>query len=128
MGTRSPPPAVLGAERGGYCAAVDASRGAESWDEAPTLRSIMLRAVQHSRIPIFFFQAENDYNLASSRTRREWPSAWPVPTESRPGYHRIFYRIKILQAALRETLLRSQQRRDVRVELSPQVNARSRPA
>ncbi len=60
--------AVLGAERGGYCAAVAASGGAESWDEAPSLRSVMRRAVQHSRIPMFFFQAENDYNLAPSRT------------------------------------------------------------
>jgi carboxymethylenebutenolidase len=60
--------AVLGAERGGYCAAVDASGGAESWDGAPDLRSVMLRAAQHSTVPILFFQAENDYNLAPSRT------------------------------------------------------------
>jgi carboxymethylenebutenolidase len=62
---------VLGAERGGYCAAVDASGGAESWDEAPGLHEVMLHAVQHSPIPIFFFQAENDYSLAPSRTLYE---------------------------------------------------------
>ena len=60
--------AVLGAEQVGYCAAVDASGGAESWDGAPDLRNVMLHAVQHSTVAIFFFQAENDYNLAASRT------------------------------------------------------------
>ena len=60
--------AVLGAEQVGYCASVDASGGAESWDGAPDLRNVMLHAVQHSTVAIFFFQAENDYNLAASRT------------------------------------------------------------
>jgi carboxymethylenebutenolidase len=59
---------VLGAEQGGYCAAVDASGGTESWDVAPDLQSVMLYAVQHSTVPILFFQAKNDYNLAPSRT------------------------------------------------------------
>jgi carboxymethylenebutenolidase len=59
---------VLGAERGGYCAAVDASGGAESWDSNPDLHSIMSHAVQHSAAPILFFQAANDYSLAPSRT------------------------------------------------------------
>jgi dipeptidyl aminopeptidase/acylaminoacyl peptidase len=59
---------VLGAEHAGYCAAVDAAGAAESWDGARDLQSIMLHAVQHSKVPIFFFQAENDYNLAPSRT------------------------------------------------------------
>lgn len=58
---------VLGVEQGGYCAGVDASGGAESWDKAPGLHSVMLHAVQHSKTPIFFFQAENDYDLAPSR-------------------------------------------------------------
>jgi dipeptidyl aminopeptidase/acylaminoacyl peptidase len=60
--------AVLGAERGGYCAAIDADGGAESWAGAPALQRLMLHAVGHSTIPILFFQAENDYNLAPSRT------------------------------------------------------------
>src|SRR6266566_4177512 len=59
---------VLGAEQGGYCAGVDASGAAESWDRAPSLQNRMLHAVQHAKSPIFFFQAENDYSLASSRT------------------------------------------------------------
>ncbi|HEY6516837.1 MAG TPA: dienelactone hydrolase family protein [Steroidobacteraceae bacterium] len=60
--------AVLGAARGDYCAAVDASGGAESWSAESELREVMLRAVQASMAPIFFFQARNDYNLAPSRT------------------------------------------------------------
>ncbi len=58
---------VLGAEHGGYCAAVDASGGAESWDLAPSLRSLMVHAVLHAKAPILFFQAENDYTVAPSR-------------------------------------------------------------
>ena len=59
---------VLGVEQGGYCAGVDPSGGAESWDGAPGLQSIMLHAVQHSEAPILFLQADNDYSLAPSRT------------------------------------------------------------
>jgi carboxymethylenebutenolidase len=58
---------VLGAAQGGYCAAIDASGGAQSWELAPSLRTLMLGAVQHAQAPIFFFQAENDYSLAPSR-------------------------------------------------------------
>ena len=59
---------VLGAERGDYCAAVDASGGAESWAQAFELQTLMTRAVRNARVPIFFFQPENDYNLAPGRT------------------------------------------------------------
>jgi carboxymethylenebutenolidase len=60
--------AVLGAQRASYCAAVDSSGAAESWAEAPELQTLMTRAVRDSRAPIFFFQAENDYDLSPSRT------------------------------------------------------------
>jgi dipeptidyl aminopeptidase/acylaminoacyl peptidase len=59
--------ALLGAERGGYCAAIDASGGAESWAAAPQLRVLMAHAVRNSKAPILFFQAENDYDLSPSR-------------------------------------------------------------
>ncbi len=59
--------AVLGAANAPYCAAVDASGGAESWDDAPQLRVLMTDAVRTSRAPIFFLQAENDFNLSPSR-------------------------------------------------------------
>jgi dipeptidyl aminopeptidase/acylaminoacyl peptidase len=58
---------VLGAEKEPYCAAVDASGGAESWGLAPQLQAAMIRAVTNSNAPIFFFQAENDYDLRPSR-------------------------------------------------------------
>ena len=74
---------VLGAEQGGYCAAVDASGGAESWEQAPDLRSTMLRAVRHSRSPILFFQAKNDYSLAPSQALYGAMKAANKPTELR---------------------------------------------
>jgi carboxymethylenebutenolidase len=63
--------AVLGAAQGGYCAAVDAAGGAESWDVAPSLQESMKTAVKKSRTPIFFLQAENDYDVTPSRTLYE---------------------------------------------------------
>lgn len=60
--------AVLGAEQGGYCAAVDASGAAESWDKAPGLRDLLVHAAERAKAPILFFQAENDYSVAPSRT------------------------------------------------------------
>jgi carboxymethylenebutenolidase len=59
--------AVLGAERASYCAAIDSAGGAQSWAQAPDLQSLMTRSVRNSRAPIFFFQAENDYDLSPSR-------------------------------------------------------------
>jgi len=58
---------VLGAERGGYCAAIDSAGAAASWAKAPELRTLLTHAVQHARAPIFFFQAENDHDLTTSR-------------------------------------------------------------
>ena len=59
--------AVLGAERGGYCAAVDASGAAQSWAQSPALQARMTSAVRNARAPILFFQAENDFDLAPTR-------------------------------------------------------------
>jgi carboxymethylenebutenolidase len=58
---------VLGVERESYCAAVDSAGGAESWAIAAQLRSTMVRAVRNSKAPVFFFQAENDYDLAPTK-------------------------------------------------------------
>jgi carboxymethylenebutenolidase len=60
--------AVLGAEKGSYCATIDSAGGAQSWALAPELQILMTRAVRNSRAPILFFQAENDYDLSPSRT------------------------------------------------------------
>jgi carboxymethylenebutenolidase len=62
---------LLGAEKAPYCAAVDASGGAESWGLAPQLQSAMIRAASNSQSPTFFFQAENDYDLRPSRLLSE---------------------------------------------------------
>jgi len=59
---------VLGAQRGPYCAAIDSAGGAQSWAQAPELQSVMTNAVRNSKIPIFFFQAANDYDLSPSKT------------------------------------------------------------
>jgi len=59
---------VLGAERESYCAAVDSAGGAESWALAPQLQAAMTRAVRNAKAPILFFQAENDWNLAPTKT------------------------------------------------------------
>jgi dipeptidyl aminopeptidase/acylaminoacyl peptidase len=59
---------VLGAERGGFCAAIDSAGGAQSWAQAPELQLLMTRAVRNAKTPIFFFQAENDYDLSPSKT------------------------------------------------------------
>jgi carboxymethylenebutenolidase len=57
---------VLGAERGSYCAAIDSAGGAQSWADAPALQSLMTASVRNAHAPIFFFQAENDYDLSPS--------------------------------------------------------------
>jgi len=59
---------VLGAEKATYCAAIDSAGGAQSWADAPALQARMTRAVRNSQTPIFFFQAENDYDLSPTRT------------------------------------------------------------
>jgi dienelactone hydrolase len=50
---------VLRAERGSYCAAIDSAGAAQA---------LMTRSVRNARVPIFFFQAENDWDLSPSRT------------------------------------------------------------
>lgn len=58
---------VLGAEKYPYCAAIDASGAAMSWDEAPELQELLKRSARNSKSPMFLFQASNDYTLAPSR-------------------------------------------------------------
>jgi dienelactone hydrolase len=59
--------AVLGAEHGTYCAAVDSAGGAQSWAQAPALQALMTASVRNARAPIFFFQAANDFDLSPSK-------------------------------------------------------------
>jgi len=59
---------VLGAERADYCAGIDSAGGAQSWADAPELQTLMTKAAKNARSPIFFFQAQNDYDLSPSKT------------------------------------------------------------
>lgn len=58
---------VLGVEKGAYCAGVNASGAAQSWNDSLALQNIMKKAVANANSPIFFFQAQNDYDLAPSK-------------------------------------------------------------
>jgi hypothetical protein len=57
---------LLGAETGSYCAAVDASGGAESWSQSPSLRALLTKSARAAKSPVFFFQAANDFDTAPS--------------------------------------------------------------
>ena len=58
---------VLGAEKYPFCAAINASGAAMSWDEAPELQELLTKSAGNSKSPMFLFQAKNDYTLAPSR-------------------------------------------------------------
>jgi carboxymethylenebutenolidase len=58
---------VLGAAQESYCAAIDASGAAESWGKSPELQNLLKQSVRKSKSPMFFFQAENDFNLEPSK-------------------------------------------------------------
>ena len=58
---------VLGAEKYPFCAAINASGAAMSWDEAPALQELLKKSVRNSKSAMFLFQAENDYTLAPSQ-------------------------------------------------------------
>ena len=59
---------VLSDAHENFCAAVDASGGAESWNSNPELQNLMKESVRNSKCPIFFFQAENDFDLSLTKT------------------------------------------------------------
>jgi carboxymethylenebutenolidase len=59
---------VLTAERSpAIFAAVDFAGASMSWDESPPLQERLKVAVRNARAPIFFLQAENDFNTTPSR-------------------------------------------------------------
>lgn len=55
------------AQLDGLWAALDFAGAAQTWASAPRLQAEMTDAVTRARIPIFFGQAENDYDLTPSR-------------------------------------------------------------
>src|ERR1700741_1755157 len=59
---------MLAVESGpGYRVAFDFSGGAESWSESPDLRARLTAAARKATMPVFFLQAENDYDLTPNR-------------------------------------------------------------
>lgn len=62
---------VFGAEQETFCAAVDASGAAESWGNSIDLQETMKTSVRKSKSPIFFIQAENDFDLSPSKILSE---------------------------------------------------------
>jgi dienelactone hydrolase len=58
---------VFGISKESYCAAVVASGGAETWAKAPSLQTLMKESVRNANAPIFFFQAENDFDTSPSQ-------------------------------------------------------------
>jgi dienelactone hydrolase len=58
---------LLTAERQvGVASAVDFAGGAMAWNGSPVLRERMQAAAKAARVPVFFVQAENDFNTAPS--------------------------------------------------------------
>lgn len=51
----------------GVKAAIASAPAAQSWAGAPELRARMIAAVRTALVPVFFFQAANDYDLSPSR-------------------------------------------------------------
>ncbi len=58
---------MLGMARADYCAGINAAGGAQSWDDSEGLQALLKNAAVAAKGPIFFFQAENDYDISPSR-------------------------------------------------------------
>jgi carboxymethylenebutenolidase len=59
---------LFAAERGTkLVAAVDFAGAAEAWAEDPPLRDRMLQAARNAKVPVFFIQAENDFDTTPSK-------------------------------------------------------------
>lgn len=60
--------ALLAAERGtGLVAAVDFAGAAMTWSRNEPLRERLVLAARNAKVPVFFIQAENDFNTTPSR-------------------------------------------------------------
>jgi carboxymethylenebutenolidase len=58
---------VLGAERYAYCAAVDLTGAAMSWEAEPKLQARLIDSVRYTQAPMLFVQAENDFSIQPSK-------------------------------------------------------------
>jgi carboxymethylenebutenolidase len=62
---------ILAVEHGGYRAAVDCSGAAQTWKASSDIRSRLIAAARHAKMPVFLFQAKNDYELSPNRILSE---------------------------------------------------------
>ena len=63
---------MLAVERGpGYRVAVNCSGAAQTWQRAPDLQRRLTTAARNAAIPVFFLQAQNDYDLTPNRVLSE---------------------------------------------------------
>ena len=53
--------------KSGYRVAVNCSGAAQTWRGSPDLRARLTAAASKATIPVFFLQAENDYDLTPNR-------------------------------------------------------------
>lgn len=75
---------MLAVERGpGYRVAVNCSGAAQSWSRSPDLQRRLIAAARRAAIPVFFLQAQNDYDLMPNRVLSEQVKASGKRVESR---------------------------------------------
>ena len=80
---------MLAVERSfGYRAAVNCSGAAQTWGSSPELQARLIRAARNAVIPVFFMQAQNDYDLTPNRVLGEHVKARGKPMELKvyPSY------------------------------------------
>lgn len=58
---------MLGMAKADYCAGVNAAGAAQSWAGSEALQEMLKNAAATANGPIFFFQAENDYDVTPSK-------------------------------------------------------------
>jgi len=75
---------MLAVERSSaYRAAVNCSGAAQTWGSSPDLQARLIRAARNAVMPVFFLQAQNDYDLTPNRVLGEHMKASGKPVESK---------------------------------------------
>ena len=76
---------LITAERAipGLRAAVDFAGASMAWSGNPDLRARLVKSAESAKVPVFFLQAENDFNTAPSTTLSEAMRAKKLPTRAR---------------------------------------------
>jgi carboxymethylenebutenolidase len=72
----------------GFRVAVNCSGASATWSRSPDLRERLTAAASKAKIPVFFFQAENDYDLTPNRVLSEAVSkaGRSVETKTYPAF------------------------------------------